>query len=159
MYIRFRSRSRMSPVAGMIIVVVVSLVFITIGVFLLKSNIELANNGIKTEASVIDYRRDMSGKSVIYKPVVEFTLTNGETFQTISDTGSSGRPYNIGQKIGIIYMEDDPDNFVIDSFFQVYGFPGIFAFAGILVLVLAIYGVIKKRQTKTEPDMGSDTAQ
>jgi hypothetical protein len=143
----------------MIIAVVVSLVFITIGVFLLKSNIELANKGIKTEASVIDYRRDISGKSVVYKPVVEFTLTNGETIQSISDTGSSGRPYDIGQKIGIIYMEGDPDNFVIDSFFQVYGFPGIFALAGCLVLFLAIYNAIRSRLAKSEADTGPNTVQ
>ncbi|OQB24220.1 MAG: hypothetical protein BWY11_01294 [Firmicutes bacterium ADurb.Bin182] len=149
---RFRSRRRINPVTGSVIAAIIGLAFIGLGVFLLNNSLKLVQNGIKTEATVIDYRRDTSGNNVTYKPVVEFKLTSGETIQSIDDLGSSNRQFTKGQKVQIIYMEDDPDNFVINSFFRVYGFPCIFIVAGGLALILITGNLIKQSRAKSRSE-------
>ena len=64
--------------------------------------------------------------------------------QSSSGSGSNPNAYKVGDKINIIYSGPDPKNFIFDKFFDKYGFPVIFIFAGALCLFLEILITVRK---------------
>ncbi len=141
-----RIRKRMNFWFGFIFLLIMSVVFSLIGISFLSSNLDMVKNGTYTKATIIEMVKHISSKSTTYFPVVEYETSTGEMIRIQSSTGSGSNPnaYKPGEKVNIIYSESDPNNFIFDKFFDKYGFPVIFIFAGILCLFLEISLTIRK---------------
>jgi hypothetical protein len=107
-----------------------------VGINLLSKSIEIINNGISVEAQVINIKTNRIGKKISYTPEIRFITQEGETVNAQLEK-STGHPfYSVGDKVSIIYSQDDPKEVLVDSVFHKYGFPIIFIAASIISLLL-----------------------
>jgi len=60
--------------------------------------------------------RDSDGGSSTYKPVVNFTATNGTTISFASSYSSRPPAYSVGETVEVLYAPDDPNDARIDGF-------------------------------------------
>lgn len=146
--IRMRKRSN-SFLLGFVLFLIASVLFCGIGYYMLSGNLKMIRNGVRSSATVVEMTKHTSQsskkKSVTYRPVVEYVTDSGEIIRTEYSSGSSNRSaYRIGQQIGIYYSKDDPYNFLIDKFFDKYGFPAIFLLAGVVSFVMLIVITVRK---------------
>jgi hypothetical protein len=74
---------------------------------------------------VIEIRREGD----MYAPVLRFRLANGET-REVKDLGSGAPDFAVGDRVTVLHMPDDPDDFRIDTFERLW-------FSSIFVLVFA----------------------
>ena len=65
----------------------------------------------RAEGEVIEIRREGD----MYAPVVRFRLANGET-QEVKDLGSGAPDFAVGDRVIVLYMPNDPEDFRIDTF-------------------------------------------
>jgi len=80
----------------------------------------LLTRGIKTKATVVDLiRMRHTGSDYTYKPIYEYKNKNGETITYKSNMSSRPAPYNIGDKVNIIYSNDTNDMKII-SYWGLY---------------------------------------
>jgi Protein of unknown function (DUF3592) len=88
----------------------------------------------RADGEVIEIRRvgDM------YAPVLRFRLANGE-MQEVKDLGSGAPDFAVGDRVTVLYMPDDPEDFRIDTFERLW-FSSIFvtAFASFWLLFGAV---------------------
>ncbi len=63
----------------------------------------------------------------MYAPVLRFRLANGET-REVKDLGSGAPDFAVGDRVTVLYMPDDPDDFRIDTFERLW-FSAIFVTA------------------------------
>ena len=74
----------------------------------------------RADGNVIEMRREGS----MYAPVLRFRLPNGES-REVKDLGSGAPDFAVGDKVTILYMPEDPDDFRIDTFDRLW-FSSIF---------------------------------
>lgn len=88
----------------------------------------------RAEGEVVEIRREGD----MYAPVVRFRLANGET-QEGKDLGSGAPDFAVGDRVTVLYMPDDPEDFRIDTFERLW-FTSIFvtAFAGFWLMFGAV---------------------
>lgn len=97
---------------------------------------EFLSSATKTQGSVIDFATHRSDGTTMYAPVVSYQARDGKTYEYISNTSSSSRSYDIGEQVGIFYLQDNPQDAKIDSFFQLYfGELILFILGGIFFLI------------------------
>ena len=99
-----------------ILLMSIGITFIIIGIMVFIDKIKLLKNGIKTEGEVIDFEKGLSSyigedKQIVYvtvyRPVIRFKDKNNEFRIITYDISDSGRIYNIGDKVNIVYTEND----------------------------------------------------
>jgi len=144
--VAIRIQTRMNFWFGFIFLLIMSVLFSLIGISFLSSNMDMVKNGTYAKATVIELVKHTSSKSTTYYPVIEYKTSTGELIRTQSSSGTGSNPnaYKAGDKINIIYSKSDPNKFIFDKFFNKYGFPVIFIFAGILCLLLEINLTVRK---------------
>lgn len=74
----------------------------------------------RADGDVIEMRREGS----MYAPVLRFRLPSGQSRQ-VKDLGSGAPDFAVGDKVTILYMPEDPDDFRIDTFDRLW-FSSIF---------------------------------
>ena len=74
----------------------------------------------RAEGEVIEIRREGD----MYAPVLRFRLANGET-QEVKDLGSGAPDFAVGDRVTVLYMPEDPEDFRIDTFERLW-FSAIF---------------------------------
>ena len=79
----------------------------------------------RADGEVIEIRREGD----MYAPVLRFRLANGET-QEVKDLGSGAPDFAVGDRVTVLYMPDDPEDFRIDTFERLW-------FSSIFVTVFA----------------------
>lgn len=131
----FRKKRRF---VAFILCLLVGLVFITVGRHLFSSRQSLAKNGLAAEATVIRLIKHSSTKSATYRPELEFTTQNGKTIRFVYSTGRNPPAYSVGQRVKVFYLDDKPENAVIDSGFEFLGLPVIFMSSGALFLLVSL---------------------
>lgn len=130
---------RKGMVISVIFLMLIGAVFSIIGVVSLSNNLDLKKSGISAQGTVIDLERHSGSKGKsIYSPEIEFTTAGGETLRIVYSGGSNPPAYSIGEKVNIVYSKDNPEDIVIDSIFEIYGFPIIAALAGAVVFFAGI---------------------
>jgi Protein of unknown function (DUF3592) len=72
------------------------------------------------DGEVIEIRRDGD----MYAPVLRFRRANGET-QEVKDLGTGAPDFAVGDRVTVLYMPDDPEDFRIDTFERLW-FSSIF---------------------------------
>jgi hypothetical protein len=65
----------------------------------------------RAAGEVIEIRREGD----MYAPVLRFRLPGGET-QEVKDLGSGAPDFAVGDRVTILYMPEDPEDFRIDTF-------------------------------------------
>jgi len=140
-------RNKPTSIISIVLLVLSGTLFLIIGAIVLSNRMSLAKNGIAVEATVIGLEEHYSKRAgtqnknkttLTYRPKIEFTTSDGQKIRLVYPNGSNPPQYSIGDKINIIYSEDNPENIVIDSKFQIYIFPIIFVVLGAVLLISGI---------------------
>lgn len=78
--------------------------------------LEVIREGVSTTGTVVDYEESNDDGSTTYSSIVEFKTDAGETVR-FDDTAVSSNPprHSIGQKVGVIYLEEQPERAVISD--------------------------------------------
>src|SRR4029450_8648476 len=65
----------------------------------------------RADGEVIQIRREGD----MYAPVLRFRRTNGET-QEVKDLGTGAPDFAVGDRVAVLYMPEDPEDFRIETF-------------------------------------------
>jgi Protein of unknown function (DUF3592) len=84
----------------------------------------------RADGEITEIRRDGD----MYAPMVRFRLPSGET-QEVTDLGSGAPDFAVGDKVTILYMPQDPEDFRIDTFDRLW-------FSAIFVTVFACFWLL-----------------
>lgn len=96
----------------------IGITFITIGILIFIDKIRLLKYGTKVQGEIIDFEKVLSSyinetKEImyitIYIPVIKFKNKNGEAKIITFDISDSDKIYKVGDKVALIYTENDPD--------------------------------------------------
>lgn len=113
------------------------------------SNYKFAQRAIPVTGTVINYnnyesRNDDGRHTTMYTPTYQYDF-NGKTYTYISSTSSSSREYEINEKVNVLVDPDQPEEVLIDSFWDrwfvvvLLGFMGTL-FTGLGYLVFRFLG-------------------
>lgn len=142
--IRLQKRTN-SFALGVVLFLIGAVVFGWLGYYMLSGNLEMIKNGERTKATVVQMTKHTAKKSVTYRPVFQYLIHTGETLTTEYSSGSSNsKAFKVGQEVTIYYSKADPRNILIDRFFDKYGFPVIFLFAGVVSFFIVIVMTVRK---------------
>jgi hypothetical protein len=97
---------------------------------------ERATGTVIDLSEVID--RSEGSISVVYHPVVRFTTAEGRTVEFRSPSGSSSPP-DVGDRVGVLYDPDDPQDAELSGFFDLWLFPIVLVPLGILFSIFALF--------------------
>jgi len=112
-----------------------SLVFISVGLFLLCSNLFKKLTWEKATGIVKELKRKKDEKTQRY-PLVEFRIASGELVQVAIKQSSNRFHYKKGEDIPIMYSKDDYRKAQINSVVWIFGFPSIFILCGVIALFI-----------------------
>lgn len=84
----------------------------------------------RADGEVIEIRREGD----MYAPVLRFRLPNGG-MQEVKDLGSGAPDFAVGDRVTVLHMPDDPEDFRIDTFERLW-------FSSIFVLVFAFLWLV-----------------
>lgn len=96
----------------------IGITFIAIGILIFIDKIRLLKYGTKVQGEIIDFEKVLSSyinetKEImyitIYIPVIKFKNKNGEAKIITFDISDSDKIYKVGDKVALIYTENDPD--------------------------------------------------
>jgi hypothetical protein len=99
-----------------------------------------------TEGQVVDYETSQStstsnGRSsskTMYAPVVTYRDQSGTEHRVTSSSSTSSRSYDIGAKVPVRFMPNNPDEARIDSFMENWFLPVLLGGMGLLFFSLGI---------------------
>lgn len=142
--IRTRARIHLGRKGTILLCLLLGIALLLVGISLLSKSKRIINNGISVEAQVINVKVNRIGKNTYYTPEIRFTTLKGETANAKLDKTSKSPAYSSGDKVGIIYSKDDPNEILVDSFFNKYGFPTIFIVVGAISLLIGLLKIIRR---------------
>ncbi|MGD1947343.1 MAG: DUF3592 domain-containing protein [Croceivirga sp.] len=97
---------------------------------------ELLRSGIRTKATVHSFKTHNSDGTTMYTPTFTFKDKNLEEHFYESKVSSHPRPYDLGEKVNIIYGRKNPKNVKILSFWGLYAAPVILFMVASPLLIL-----------------------
>ena len=99
-----------------------------------------AHPAIGEVVSYVEYdSTDSDGRtSHMYDPVIRFTTADERVIEQRSGMGSSPRPYNVGQRLKVLYDPAKPEEYKINSPFQIYFVAGVLGFIGIIFVIVGL---------------------
>ena len=93
----------------------------------------------KTEGTVIELVESRGSKGTrFYSPVVEYTDRFGQRQELRSSMGTSPPRFSVGDKVQILYDQNDPDSAKINHWLHLYIFPLLCLFMAFNGIVMAI---------------------
>ncbi len=103
---------------------------------------QLVNSSLVAEGTVIRNAAYMSSKagkssSLAYFPQVKFTAKDGTDVEFVSKVTSRAEQYQPGDRVRVLYKENQPDDAFIGSFQALWAITIIFSGAGIMVVLFA----------------------
>ncbi|MEQ4986311.1 DUF3592 domain-containing protein [Proteus vulgaris] len=119
---------------------IIGVIIFIITLFVIKSELHLVRNGIETTGIVIDQNMSKSSSErSIYHPIIQFTTNDNREITFRSLEGSNPPRFHLGEKISVIYLQNDPQRATINNFLGLYGAGTIL---GIFSLAFASTGLI-----------------
>ncbi|HEY8500086.1 MAG TPA: DUF3592 domain-containing protein [Clostridia bacterium] len=143
--IRTRTRYNLGPKGTIILFSLFGILFLIIGISMLSKTVKMANRGISVAAQVSNVKVSKSSNSTSYTPEVTFKTLAGDTVSVTLNKSTNRPAHSVGDKVNIIYLEDDPKTIIVDSFFDKYGFPIIFIVAGIICLFIGVGRILSPK--------------
>lgn len=102
----------------------------------------LAAHGIETEATVVDVdsrsRRKSFGRT--YRLTLEFEDRSGSAWRERTGYSTSYDGHSVGDRVAILYNPNDPSEFALDSWYELWAWPAGFAAFGITGCSLFLSG-------------------
>ena len=141
--VKTRTKFHLGRRGTIILCFLLGIALLLAGISLLSKSIEITNNGISVEAQVTNIKTNRIGKKTNYIPEIRFTTPKGETVNVQLEKSTRPPAYSVGDKVSIIYSQDNPKEVLVDSIFNKYGFPIIFIAAGIISLLVGVLEVIR----------------
>jgi len=137
-------------------------IFVTIGVFALKSSQILMAEGVTAPGVVtrLEQRSSTSGSgsnrrtSSSFYPWFRFTDAAGQTHEIASNMGTNPPSHSIGEAVTVRYLPAQPQEAVIDSWTSLWLFPTIFIGVGCLPEIAAVILIVvwlRKGQSTLSP--------
>lgn len=118
----------------------VGAIFVTVGCWAAWDDVQFGQRAISGQAHVIDMEMHRNGDNRrMYTPVLSYTDTNGYAHSFTGSFSASSPPYDIGDRVDILYDPFDPETAKIDSFAGRYLFPLIFTGLGALALGVGLF--------------------
>lgn len=142
--VRTRIKIHLGRKGTIILCSLLGIALLLAGISLLSKSIKMINDGISAEAQVINVKTNRIGRKTNYTPEIRFATSEGETVNAQLDKTTGSPAYSIGDKVSIIYSQDDPKEVLVDSIFNKYGFPIIFIAAGALSLLIGVLKAIMR---------------
>jgi uncharacterized membrane protein len=90
----------------------------------------------RTEGTVVALEPRSSEDGVAYYPVVAYTV-GGQRFRCKGSFGFSPPMFRVGERVGVLYRADRPDEAVIDTFLQRWGAWAFLAVVGLLFVFVS----------------------
>jgi len=115
-----------------------SILFLTVAFFLYRQTESFVRSASRTQGTVT--KLVYSGKDSF--PIYMFKDSRGVEHTIKSLSGSYPAAYQVGDKVGVIYQPDKPDNAEIDQFFDVWIWPIAFAGFGVLFLLFRFVVIV-----------------
>ena len=120
-----------------------------------QSTLKFKAEAVSTEGTVLDFETERStsdGKSkTMYKPIIEYTTTEGQTLTFTTSSSSSSPSYDRGDKVKVLYSKVTPERARLDSFMENWFGPAILGAFGVIVTLIGVgmfFGGIKNRKVK-----------
>ena len=108
---------------------------------LTQSNVDVFTSGSMDETLIFREEENIF-KGKAYAPVIEFSDSSGRK-SAIKGTASSPPKYKLGQQLPVLYLQNNPEKAIIDSFFEKWivtvmatAFGVTILLSGLLVLLL-----------------------
>jgi len=93
---------------------------------------------VAATGTVVELTTQVTQRSSIFCPVVEFTVPSGEKIRFTSAFGSRPAGHKIGQSVNVLYDATDPQKAEIESTMNRWLIPLILVFIGIIASCLAV---------------------
>ena len=96
--------------------------------------------GIKTKAKIIDLEEvwTIRQRVAMWHPLVRFTLQNGDWFTGRYTDGQSPAAFQKGQDVEVLYLEDEPGQFIIVKPRKIY-LEVVILLVGVLVILMGLF--------------------
>ena len=127
-----------------IILVILGSIFIALSYFDYIESNALISDSISTIGKVVDFKkryiRNPKGAAPAiysYSPIVEFVSENGQKIQITSSTGSYPPNYKIGDYIEVIYQKNNPQNAMLNTFTDSWGFAIFLGVFGVILIIIS----------------------
>lgn len=108
-------------------------VFLLIGLGMLAGSVasyrstqDFIAGSAMTMGTVVELERDVSrdsdgNRSVVYHPVVRYSVNGGREYRFRSNTGSNPPAYRQGEEVEVLYQPTNPGDARINGFFALWG--------------------------------------
>jgi hypothetical protein len=130
----------------------IGIVMLLVVAYLIYSHQQFEKNAKVVKATVTEYqsynsRDDDGSTTTMFTPVFEYEF-KGTKHTYVSNTSSSSKDYEIGEKVDMMVNPDDPQDVLIDSFMGKWFLPLLLGFMGTLFTGLGYvaYAVIGKKE-------------
>lgn len=124
-------------------------IMLAIVVYLIQSNYQFAQRAIPVKGVVVRYdnhqsSNDNGGSTTMYTPTFEYDF-EGKTYTYKSNTSSSSPSYEIGEEVDVLVDPNDPNEILIDNFWEKWFLPAVLGFMGAMFsgmgyLVYRVFG-------------------
>lgn len=109
----------------------------------MESN-SLISDSKLTNGKVVDFKKKYIGNTkgipkvkYVYSPIVEFVSENGQKIQITSSTGSYPPNYKIGDYIEVRYQKNNPQNAMLNTFNDSWGFAIFLGIFGVILIIIS----------------------
>lgn len=117
--VRTRTKFHLGRRGTIVLLFLLGISLLAIGTGLLSRFVKLTNRGVSVEAQVTDIKVTRIAKTTKYIPRISFETLEGETVSIELGINYTSPPsFSKGDKIKIIYLQDDPKTVIMDSFFD-----------------------------------------
>lgn len=126
---------------------VIGVICIGVAVYQYLTSSALAAHGIETRAVVVDVdsRRQSSGSSSsigrrTYALTLEFEDRAGTSHRERTGYSKSHRSRRVGERVAILYNPNDPSEFALNSWYDLWAMPALFLAAGVIGCGAFLFG-------------------
>ncbi|MCG2618195.1 DUF3592 domain-containing protein [Terrimonas sp. NA20] len=125
-----------------IIPLIIGLVFLFIAIKTLRKHNKLKKTGITTEGVVYDVLKEADSSFNFSYPIIRFTTLTQEWITETANIGTLPGFYKKGQKVTVIYDQNSPKEFTLDSK-TIRFILLLFLIIGLLTTTLGVYLLIR----------------
>lgn len=111
-------------------------------------SLRIVEGGITAQGEVVSLKRERGSgrRGSPYHPVFRFTAQDGQVYQVKHNQGSNPPAWKKGEKVELIYLPDNPEKAVPNTFWGKYAVPFILAILGAGFTVLGSFVAWRSRQ-------------
>jgi len=102
------------------ILLITAFMFICFALFQYNKTSKLLTEGIKTNATVIEFNKEWDDDGYSYRPVFEYYDRKGYKHKFDGDVSSNSRAYKLNEKVTIVYNPKEIDDQKVVSYWALY---------------------------------------